>query len=53
MLLGFIFSFLAGVLSTLSPCVLPLIPVVLGAAVSQHRYGPIALAAGLAISSRP
>lgn len=50
MLLGFIFSFLAGVLSTLSPCVLPLIPVVLGAAVSQHRYGPIALAAGLAIS---
>lgn len=50
MLLGFIFSFLAGMLSTLSPCVLPLIPVVLGAAVSQHRYGPIALAAGLAIS---
>lgn len=50
MLLGFGFSFLAGVLSTLSPCVLPLIPVVLGAAVSQHRYGPIALAGGLALS---
>lgn len=50
MLLGFAFSFLAGVLSTLSPCVLPLIPVVLGAALSQHRYGPAALAAGLAIS---
>lgn len=50
MLLGFGFSFLAGVLSTLSPCVLPLIPVVLGAAVSQHRHGPVALAAGLAIS---
>jgi cytochrome c biogenesis protein CcdA len=50
MLLGFGFSFLAGVLSTLSPCVLPLIPVVLGAAVSQHRYGPVALAAGLAMS---
>ena len=41
---------LAGVLSTLSPCVLPLIPVVLGAAVGEHRYGPVALAAGLAIS---
>ncbi|WP_027053254.1 cytochrome c biogenesis CcdA family protein [Mesorhizobium erdmanii] len=50
MLLGVAFSFTAGVLSTLSPCVLPLIPVVLGAAVSQHRYGPVALAAGLAIS---
>ncbi|MEW6631362.1 MAG: cytochrome c biogenesis protein CcdA [Pseudomonadota bacterium] len=50
MLLGFGFSFLAGVLSTLSPCVLPLIPIVLGAAVSQHRYGPVALAIGLALS---
>lgn len=41
---------LAGVLSTLSPCVLPLVPIVLGAAVSEHRYGPVALAAGLASS---
>lgn len=43
-------AFLAGVLSILSPCVLPLVPVVLGAAVSEHRLGPAALAAGLAIS---
>lgn len=41
---------LAGILSTLSPCVLPLIPMVLGAAVGEHRHGPVALAAGLAIS---
>lgn len=41
---------LAGVLSTLSPCVLPLIPLVLGAAVGEHRHGPVALATGLAIS---
>jgi cytochrome c-type biogenesis protein len=41
-------AFLAGVLSTLSPCVLPLIPVVLGAAASAHRLGPLALALGLA-----
>lgn len=41
---------LAGILSTLSPCVLPLIPMVLGAAVSAHRLGPVALAAGLAAS---
>jgi cytochrome c-type biogenesis protein len=38
-------ALLAGVLSTLSPCVLPLIPIVLGAALGQHRYGPVALAA--------
>ena len=41
---------LAGVLSTLSPCVLPLIPMVLGVAVSEHRQGPVVLAAGLAVS---
>lgn len=43
-------AFIAGVLSTLSPCVLPLLPIVLGAAVSAHRAGPLALAAGLAVS---
>jgi cytochrome c biogenesis protein CcdA len=43
-------AFLAGVLSTLSPCVLPLLPVVLGAAASAHRLGPLALALGLASS---
>jgi cytochrome c-type biogenesis protein len=41
-------AFLAGVLSTLSPCVLPLLPVVLGSAASAHRLGPLALALGLA-----
>ncbi len=43
-------ALLAGVLSTLSPCVLPLLPIVLGAAASQHRLGPLALATGLALS---
>jgi cytochrome c biogenesis protein CcdA len=41
---------LAGVLSTLSPCVLPLIPIVLATAAGQHRMGPLALAAGLALA---
>lgn len=44
------FALIAGILSILSPCVLPLLPIVLGTAVSEHRYGPIALAAGLALS---
>ena len=39
-------AFLAGVLSILSPCVLPILPIVLGAASSAERLGPIALAAG-------
>jgi cytochrome c-type biogenesis protein len=43
-------AFLSGVLSTLSPCVLPLLPLVLGAAASEHRMGPVALAAGVGLS---
>jgi len=44
------FSFLAGVLTVLSPCVLPLIPIVLGSAAAEHRYGPTALALGVGLS---
>src|SRR4051812_45808474 len=37
-------------LSTLSPCVLPLLPLVLAAAASEHKLGPATLATGLALS---
>ena len=43
-------AFLAGLFSTLSPCVLPLLPVILATAVTESRYGPLALASGLALS---
>ena len=43
-------AFAAGLLSILSPCVLPLVPIVLGAAVAAHPLGVFALAAGLALS---
>ena len=43
-------AFLSGALSTLSPCVLPLLPIVLGAALTEHRFGPAALALGVAAS---
>lgn len=43
-------AFLAGLLSILSPCVLPLLPIVLGTAASEHRAGPVALAGGVALS---
>ena len=41
---------LAGVLSILSPCVLPLVPVLVASAVSAHRWGALALGVGLAVS---
>jgi cytochrome c-type biogenesis protein len=43
-------AFFAGVLSILSPCVLPLVPVVLAGALAEHRLAPLGLAAGVAIS---
>ena len=43
-------AFVAGVLTMLSPCVLPLVPIVFGAAQSKHRLGPAALGLGLALS---
>lgn len=43
-------AFLAGWLSILSPCVLPLVPIVLGAAVAAQPLGAVALAVGLASS---
>lgn len=43
-------GYLAGILSTLSPCVLPLLPLIVGGAVASHRLGAFALAGGLAVS---
>lgn len=43
-------SYAAGVLSTLSPCVLPLLPIVLFGVLQRSVYGPLALAGGLAVS---
>jgi cytochrome c biogenesis protein CcdA len=43
-------GYLAGALSTLSPCVLPLLPILVATATTQHRHGPLALAGGLTLS---
>ncbi len=43
-------AILAGLLTALNPCVLPMLPIVFAAALSQHRAGPIALAIGVSIS---
>ncbi|MFG1373980.1 cytochrome c biogenesis protein CcdA [Xanthobacter oligotrophicus] len=47
---SFALAFMAGALSVLSPCVVPLLPIVLGAAAAEHRLAPVALAAGVALS---
>lgn len=47
---GLALGYLAGALSTLSPCVLPLLPIVLFGSLDRHPWGPVALAAGLAVS---
>ena len=40
-------ALLGGLLTVLSPCVLPILPAVVGRSLQSHRYGPIALVAGL------
>ncbi len=48
--MSLVLAFLAGLLTSLSPCVLPVLPLVVGGALSQHRSGPLALCGGLAVS---
>lgn len=43
-------SFVAGMATLLSPCVLPILPLLLASALSRHRWGAAALALGLSLS---
>lgn len=43
-------SLLAGSLSTLNPCVFPLLPLVLGGAMQSNRFAPVAMGVGMASS---
>lgn len=43
-------SLAAGSLTTLSPCVLPLLPLVVGGAVQANPWSPVAMGAGMAAS---
>ncbi len=43
-------SLAAGSLTTLSPCVFPLLPLVLGGALQGHKLAPVALGLGMATS---
>lgn len=43
-------AYVAGLLTLLNPCVLPVLPIVLAASLQADRRGPLALAAGLSLS---
>jgi cytochrome c-type biogenesis protein len=43
-------AYAAGALTILSPCVLPLVPIVLSSAASRSKWGPAVLAGGLVLS---
>lgn len=45
-----IFAYIAGLLTLINPCVLPVLPIVLVTALNADRRGPIALALGLSVS---
>ena len=44
------FGYLAGLLTLINPCVLPVLPIVLASAMQAGRYGPLAIAAGMCLS---
>ena len=46
----FVFAYLAGLLTLINPCVIPVLPIVLASAVQADRRGPLALAAGMSVS---
>ena len=43
-------AFVAGLVTILNPCVLPILPILIGSAMDQNRYGPLALSGGLVAS---
>ena len=49
-MLELFFAYGAGLLTLLNPCVLPVLPIVLGSALQADRRGPLALAAGMSVS---
>ena len=43
-------AYLAGALTTLNPCVLPMVPFVLATALREGKWGPLALMAGMSVT---
>lgn len=45
-----VFAYLAGLMTLINPCVLPVLPIVLGSSLRIDRRAPLALAAGMGLS---
>ena len=45
-----LFGYLAGLLTLINPCVLPVLPIILASAMQAGRFGPLAIAAGMCLS---
>ncbi len=45
-----VFGFVAGLLTLINPCILPVIPLALASATARHRLGPVAMAAGMGVA---
>ena len=44
------FAYLAGLLTLINPCVLPILPIVLTSSLGRHKAGPLAMAAGMSVA---
>ena len=45
-----VFGYLAGLLTLINPCVLPVLPIVLASSIQGHKLGPVAMAAGMSVA---
>lgn len=45
-----VIPFIAGLLTTLSPCVLPILPFVTASSIGKNKFGPLALSFGLLVT---
>jgi len=45
-----VFGYIAGLLTLINPCVLPVLPIVLASALQAGRHGPLAIALGMGVS---
>jgi len=46
----FVFAYIAGVLTLINPCVLPILPIVLASSTQASKHGPTAMAAGMSLT---
>lgn len=48
--MDFLLAYLAGLLTLINPCILPVLPIVVASAAGRHPLAPLALATGMALS---